>query len=173
MMASKLLFVAAALALASTGAGAHVVLEPSEAPAASYVKLLVRVTHGCDGSPTLRLSVRLPEGFASVRPQPKPGWELEIKRTTLAVPLDGGHGKEVDAVSEITWSGGRLADEHFDEFALTVRTPDRPGVTLSFPVVQDCEQGTLNWIEVPPPGKSSRDLRYPAPTLRLVPRAAR
>lgn len=172
-MIRKLSFVIAALAI-TTVAGAHVVIEPNEAPAASYVKLLLRVTHGCDGSPTRRLSVRLPEGLASVRPQPKPGWDLEIKRTPLAVPLDGGHGKKVtEAVSEITWSGGRLADEHFDEFALTVRTPDRGGATLSFPVVQGCEQGALNWIEVPPAGKSSRDLRYPAPTLRLVPRAAR
>lgn len=69
-MIRKLSFVIAALAI-TTVAGAHVVIEPNEAPAASYVKLLLRVTHGCDGSPTRRLSVRLPEGLASVRPQPK------------------------------------------------------------------------------------------------------
>ena len=152
-------------------APAHVTLEHREAPAHSYYKAQLRVGHGCKGSPTVRVRVRLPEGTVSIKPQPKPGWKVETTRVKLAHAVDDGHGGKItEAVGEIVWSGGRLLDEHFDEFAVMMRLPDRPGATLYFPVVQECEQGVHRWIEVPEPGKSARDYREPAPALRLTPR---
>lgn len=152
-------------------AAAHVTLEQRQAPADSYYKASLRVTHGCKGSPTVRVRVRLPDGVSGVRGQPKPGWKLEITRVKLAVPVDDGHGGKItESVGELSWSGATLPDEHFDEFALIMRLPDRPGTTLYFPVVQECAQGVHRWIEIPEAGKSSRDYKEPAPALQLMPK---
>lgn len=152
-------------------AAAHVTIDQREAPAYTFFKAQLRVGHGCKGSPTVRVRVRLPEGVVAVRTQPKPGWQVEAVRVKLTPPVDDGHGGMItETVGEVIWSGGRLLDEHFDEFAVVMRLPDRPGATLYFPVVQECEQGVHRWIEIPEPGKSARDYREPAPALRLTPR---
>jgi uncharacterized protein YcnI len=157
-----------ALACATPAASAHVTIDPAQAPAYSYVKATLRVSHGCKGSPTVRVRVRIPQGATSVRPQVKAPWQVEVTRGKQ--PVDDGHGGKItEAVTEVSWSGGRLSDEHFDEFAILMRVPDRPGTTLYFPVVQECEQGVLRWIEIPEAGKSPADYREPAPALRLTP----
>jgi len=163
--------VAVAILIAAPGAAAHVTLEQRQAPADSYYKAVLRAPHGCKGSPTVRMRVRLPEGVTSVKPQPKPGWKLEITRAKLAQPLDDGHGGKItETVGEVAWSGGALADEHFDEFMIMLKLPDRPGTTLYFPVVQECKQGVNRWIEIPAQDKSAHDLKEPAPALRLSPK---
>jgi periplasmic copper chaperone A len=152
-------------------AQAHVTLETTQATADSYYKATLRAPHGCKGSPTIRLRVRIPEGVTGVKPQPKPGWTLEITHVKLAKPLDDGHGGKItETVGEVSWSGGPLADEHFDEFQMMMKLPDRPGTTLHFPVVQECKQGVHRWIEIPAAGQSARDLKEPAPALRLMPK---
>ncbi len=151
-------------------ASAHIVLDKREAAAGSYYKALFRVGHGCGTSPTVRVTVQIPSGILSVRPQPKAGWTIDIRRKTLPEPVVGPHGKTVtEVVSEIVWHGGSLPNEHFDEFALQMKLPDAAddGV-LIFPVIQDCAQGTRAWVEVPKPGQSRRDLTSPAPTLTLT-----
>jgi uncharacterized protein YcnI len=156
--------------LAAAPAAAHVTLEQREAPANSYYKAQLRVTHGCKGSPTVRVRVRLPDGALSVKPQPKPGWKVETTKVKLAKPIEDGHGNKItEVVGEVAWWGGSLPDDHFDEFAVMMRLPNRPGTTVYFPVVQECEQGAHRWIEIPAPGKSARDYREPAPALRLTP----
>jgi uncharacterized protein YcnI len=164
-------FIALAAAAVVAPAAAHVTVDPREAPAHSYYRAFFRVGHGCKGSPTVKVRIRLPEGTVSVKPQPKPGWQVEATRVKLAQPFDDGHGGKItETVGEVVWSGGRLLDEQFDEFGVMMRLPDRPGATLYFPVVQECEQGVHRWIEIPEPGKSARDLREPAPALRLTPK---
>ena len=150
---------------------AHVTLENRQAPADSYYKAVINVQHGCKESPTVRIRVRIPEGVTSVKPQPKPGWKLASTRVKLARPIDAGHGRTItETVSEVSWSGGELVDEHFDEFRLTMKLPDRPGATLYFPVVQDCREGVHRWIEVPDKDRKADDLKEPAPALRLTPK---
>lgn len=156
--------------LATAPAAAHVTLEAQQAPADSYYKAVVRVPHGCAGSPTTRVRLRIPDGVRDVKPQPKPGWQLEIVTAKLAQPIDDGHGGKItEGVTEVVWSGGRLPDAHYDELVLRVRLPNRPGTVIYWPVVQDCEQGTSRWIEIPEAGKTSADYKQPAPSLRLTP----
>lgn len=164
-------FLIAFACLAAAPAFAHVTLEVRQAPADSYYKATLFAPHGCKGSPTVRFRVRIPEGVSGVKPQPKPGWKLEITRVKLNPPLEDGHGNKItETVSEVAWSGGSLADEHFDEFLMMTKLPNRPGTTLYFPVVQECVQGVHRWIEIPEAGKSAHDLKEPAPALRLTPR---
>jgi uncharacterized protein YcnI len=146
---------AAALA-AATPVFAHVTLEQAQARADSYYKAVLRVPHGCSGSPTVAVKVIVPEGVTGVKPQPKTGWNIDI----------GKEGK----FAVVSWSGGLLADEHYDEFALHMKLPDRPGATLHFEVEQRCVKGEHHWAEIPPAGTSAHDLKEPAPALRLAPK---
>jgi uncharacterized protein YcnI len=173
-MKSVLLAAAAAL-LAHGAAHAHVTVNPNEAPADSYFRTSFRVGHGCAGSPTVAVRVRIPDGVFSVRPQVKPGWTIEIKMRKLATPVDIGHGRQVtETVDEIAWRGGPLQDAHFDEFGLMMRLPARPDALLYFPVVQECEQGVHRWIEIPAPGQARESLKEPAPFVTLTaPKQAR
>lgn len=156
--------------LSTGGASAHAVLDVREAPAGSYFKGVIRIGHGCGTSPTVRVTVQIPAGILSVRPQPKAGWTIDIRKKTLPEPIVGPHGKTVtEVVSEVVWRGGSLPNEHFDEFALQMKLPDAAdGGVLHFPVIQDCEQGARAWVDVPKPGQSRRDLKSPAPTLTLT-----
>ena len=119
--------------LAATSAFAHATLDRTEAPADSFYKAVFGIGHGCDGQPTLRVRVRIPEGITSVKPQPKAGWELTIRREKVPQPLTGTHGVPVtEVVTEVMWSG-KLPDDNFDEFLIQVRLPNKAGQTLYFP----------------------------------------
>jgi periplasmic copper chaperone A len=158
--------------VAQAPAQAHVTFEMAQGPAGGPYKAVLRVSHGCDGSATTRIRVRIPEGVTDVKPQPKPGWQLATTVGKLDKPFDAGHGRTLtEGVTEVSWSGGRLADEHYDEFVMRVQLPDRPGAVVYFPVVQDCDKGVLRWIEIPAAGKKADDYKEPAPGVTLVPRS--
>lgn len=160
---------AAILCTVPGSAGAHVTLEAREAAAGSYHKVVLRVPHGCEGSPTTAIRVKIPDGVVGVKPQPKPGWELDTVIGKLDEPVDAGHGNIVnEGLQEVRWTGGRLLDEHFDEFAMQVRLPDAPDTLLYFATVQECEEGVHRWIEIPEAARSADDYDEPAPALRLI-----
>lgn len=161
--------IAAAVAVASCNAAlAHVTVQPADAPADSYAHLVFTVPHGCNGSATMALRIKLPDGILSAKPQMKPGWKVEIKSRKLDAPVQGPHGKSVtDVVDEVAWHGGPLPDNLYDTFGLIVRLPDKAGQSLYFPAVQECEQGVERWIEIPSAGQDADKLRAPAPAVRL------
>lgn len=94
--------------------------------AGSGSTIMFRPGHGCDGDATNAITVTIPDGIdpASAKAQPKPGWRLSRTGST------------------ITWSGGELPDDQFDEFGLRVTWPMLPsGVTsqrVYFKTVQTC-----------------------------------
>lgn len=155
-----------ATALAAPAA-AHVTLETGEAHAGGYYKAVFRVPHGCDGAATTRVSIRIPEGVISVKPQPKPGW-TETTRIAKYARAYENHGKTLtEGVVEVTWEGGPLADDRFDEFAFQAKLPDDPEIMkLFFPVAQSCTQGAIAWDQLPVPGAGH--LSRPAPGLMLL-----
>ena len=80
---SLLLAAALGVAGALTGATiafAHITLENQQAPVGASYKAVLRVPHGCDGSATVAIKVRIPDGFIEVKPMPKPGWKLDVVR---------------------------------------------------------------------------------------------
>src|SRR5262245_47245319 len=170
---SRIFPIAALLIVATQPAQAHATHDRSEATAERYCHTVLHVPHGCEGSPTLKVRVRIPEGVIGVKPQPKPGWELTIRQEKLEKPIVESHGRTItDVVAEVTWSG-KLPDENFDQFGIHMKLPDKPGETLYFPTVQECERGSHRWIEIPAAGKSRGDYKEPAPFLRLLPKAQR
>ena len=167
---SAALTIGAALMLLPGLVAAHTVAEPNEGIAGASLRTAFRVTHGCKGSPTLAVTIRMPEGVLSAKPMPKPGWKVEVKTRALDKPVASAHGFMIrEAVTEVSWSGGRLENAEFDEFALLLGLPDRAGETLYFPTVQTCEKGANNWIGIPVAGQAWHDLPEPAPFIKLSP----
>lgn len=102
---------------------------------------------------------------------PKPGWTIERRVEKLTKPFDS-HGKTVtEAVAAITWRGGLLTDDFFDEFAVQMQLPETPG-PIWFKVLQRCEKGENDWATVPASGTSTRGLKAPAVLLELIAPAA-
>lgn len=160
---------AGAATLAST-AQAHITLQTTAAPAASYYKAVFRVSHGCAGSPTTQVAVKIPAGFIAIKPQPKPGWQVATTTGAYANAYKLHGATVTEGVQTVTWSGGKLPDDEFDEFALMgYLTPElKADSDLYFPVVQTCQEGVTRWIEIPQAGESWGDLASPAPVLRLL-----
>lgn len=159
----------AAVAAAPTLAVAHATFETPKAVIGKSYKAVLRVPHGCDGAPTLRVRVTVPEGIHSVKPMPHAGWTLDTVRGPYA-GMYGNHGANVtEGVKEIVWSG-RLPDDQYDEFVFTGTIgPDfKPGTKLAVPVTQDCETSRVAWTEIAAPGADAHALKYPAPTITLV-----
>lgn len=145
---------AAAFAALPGLAAAHVAADPGRASAGAYQAVVFRVGHGCGEAATTALRIEIPTEMASARPQPKPGWTLEIERQ------DG-------KVTAVTWRG-ELPDDQFDEFAMLFKLPDQPA-TLYFPTVQSCGADESQWTEIPSAGERAS---HPAPALVVTPKAA-
>lgn len=166
------LLAAAAVLATAVPASAHITLEHQAAHAGSYYKANFKVGHGCGASPIRQIVVHIPAGVRGAKPMPKPGWNLAIERARLAQPYQD-HGRTVsEDVVRITWTARTEADhllnEHYDEFALQARLPDRAG-PMYWPVSQVCVEGRIDWSEVPQPGQSLRALKSPAALLDLMP----
>jgi uncharacterized protein YcnI len=158
-----------ALMLAAAPVAAHVTLETAEAPPESTYKAVLRVGHGCEGHPTTAIRVRIPEGVIAVKPMPKPGWTIEIKKSAYDRPYDYFGETLTEGVTEIGWSGGKLPDEYYDEFVFRGRLTDfEPGTVLTFPIVQECTEGVHRWIEIPAAGQDPDELAEPAPQLTIT-----
>lgn len=164
--------IAAGTTLAASSAKAHVTLENRQATPGSYYKAVFAVPHGCAGSATVKIRVQIPEGVIAVKPMPKAGWSVETVKGRYATSYDY-HGATIsEGVKEVVWSGGKLPDENYDEFVASTFLIGslKPNTTLYFPVVQECEQGTSRWIELPQEGKSAHDSKSPAPGVKLMPK---
>lgn len=163
----------ASFTVASGSAYAHITLERSEAPVGIPYKAAMRVPHGCDGTATTAIRVKIPDGVVAVKPMPKPGWTVSTLKGKYSKTYDYFHNAKLsEGVLEVSWSGGKLSDEHYDEFVFQgfLSGSLETGKTIYFPVVQECEKGAHRWIEIPAEGKSVGDYKEPAPGLKLLPR---
>ena len=138
----------AALTIASP-AVAHIDPDPTEAQAGSTLSVAFTVEHGCDGSPTIQLDMRLPEGVTEASPDPIDGWEGSI---------------DADVV---TFVGGPLPDDEEGTFSVTMTLPPTPDTTIYFPFVQRCEVGEIRWIAIPT-DDAGDEPEEPAPAMALT-----
>ncbi|MBN8980694.1 MAG: DUF1775 domain-containing protein [Rhizobiales bacterium] len=152
-----------------TSASAHIMLQQPEAMVGGSYRAVFTVPHGCGESATTKIEVQIPEGVVSVKPMPKPGWQIDLVKGKYDKSYKVYHGTVSDGVKDVTWSGS-LPNDYYDEFVLSVFLTDglAPGHMLYFPVVQSCANGENRWTEIPADGKLSADLKSPAPALRLV-----
>jgi len=152
----------------------HVVLEQPTAMAGENYRAVFRVSHGCEGLPTTGLAVQIPAGVQGVKPMPKPGWVLAVRKEKLAQPYTS-HGKTItEDVAEVVWTASSpeyaLPEAFYDEFVLRAGLPASAG-PLWFKVIQSCEAGDRTgenaWSQVPADGTSTKGLKSPAALLQV------
>jgi uncharacterized protein YcnI len=147
-------------ALLAPSAAAHVTLNPDAVPADSFSRFAVRVPTE-RGVPTVKVTVRIPEGLTFVSFQPKPGWTRTVQMVKLPKPITMEGETVTERVGTVTWSGGSIGPGEFDEFGLSAHVPNSPGRELVFPAVQTYAGGeVVRWIGAP-------DADEPAPRVRL------
>jgi uncharacterized protein YcnI len=155
----------AALALAGP-ASAHVSITASETAAGAFTVLTLSVPHGCDGSPTTEVAIKMPDGIAEVTPTRNALYDLETVTSKLDDPIVAEDGDAItEGVSQVVYTARTpLPDGQRDTFELSLQIPeDAAGKTLAFPTIQTCEEGSTAWTEVAADGRSEDDLEHPAP----------
>lgn len=153
-------------------AQAHITLQNQKAETGANYRAVLQVGHGCEGnSPTRQIIVDIPEGVMGARPMAKAGWKIEVDKAKLPQPYTI-HGVTIsDYVTQIRWTGGSLDDAVYDEFVVVAKLPDRTG-PLYWKISQVCDQGRLDWAEIPTAGKKLSDYRTPAAVMELLPKTS-
>ena len=150
---------------------AHVTLEDPLAAAGVPYRAVLRVGHGCAGTATTAITVRIPAGFNAAQPLMKAGWLVSTQRGKLAEPYELHGTRHTEGVQEITWTArspdAAVPDAFADEFVFRGTTPAKP-TTLWFKVLQTCEKGSHAWTEVPAAGQDAHQLNTPAARLDVL-----
>jgi periplasmic copper chaperone A len=167
-MIKRLAAAAAVTALAlPAAADAHVTVQPGSAPAGSFHRLDVRVPNERDDKGTVKVDLRLPNGFYFASYEKVPGWKVKVTRSKLDRPVDLGGFSVSSRVTRIVWTGDRkqgiIEPDQFQDFGLSVRVPDgTAGTVLRLKAYQTYAGGErVAWT-------GGEDAETPAPTLTLT-----
>ncbi|MBT2451163.1 YcnI family protein [Streptomyces sp. ISL-43] len=173
MKTSRVSFAAALAAgsvlVLSGTAFAHVGVQPGEATKGGYATINFKVPNERDAASTTQLEVNFPvdQPLSSVMPQDVPGWTVNVEKSKLDKPLTV-HGKQInEAVTKVTWSGGKIEPGKFQQFPLSVgKLPDSVD-KMVFKAIQTYDNGeVVRWIEEAKDGAA--EPQNPAPVLKLV-----
>ncbi|TYB49583.1 YcnI family protein [Actinomadura chibensis] len=161
---------ASVLGLASAASG-HVTANPKTAEKGSYTKVSFRVPNERDDASTTKLVVNLPADhpLSSVSVRPTPGWTAKVEKAKLPQPIKTEGGELTEAVSRITWSGGKIEPGQFQEFDVSLGPLPTDTDQLLFKTDQTYSNGeVVKWEENP--GEGANEPEHPAPALKLVPK---
>ncbi|PHQ50601.1 hypothetical protein BLA24_17520 [Streptomyces cinnamoneus] len=152
---------------------AHVSVQPGTAEKGGYSTISVKVPNEKDNASTVKVELNLDpkHPLASVMPQAVPGWDVKVEKTKLDKPLQM-HGKTIDeAVSKVTWSGGKIDPGQFQQFPLSVGQLPTDTDELVFKALQTySDDDVVRWIDPSTPGGAEPE--HPAPKLKLVDKGA-
>lgn len=101
----------------ASAASAHVVVSPSQIGVGQRSNFTISVPTE-ESTPTVAVRLVIPDGVKSVRPNVKPGWNIEIKKS--------GEGESAK-ITEVIWTGGRIPAEQRDEFTFSAQAPASEG----------------------------------------------
>jgi len=161
--------------LAAAGAAfAHVTVHPeSYAKGATDGVLTFRVPNEEDTASTTKVQVYLPTDHPvlGVLVTPEEGWTAQVTTTKLKTPVKTDDGTITEAVSEITWTGGRIRHGEYQDFNVAFgQLPDDVD-QLSFKTLQTYSDGNVvRWIEEAEQG--GEEPENPAPVLTLTAKTA-
>ena len=108
------------------------------------MKVTFTAEHGCNGSPTTKLAIKLPVGVTAKKPVGPKGFFGSV------------------AGNVITFDRGTLAPTVHGAFTAVLTFPKTKGL-LAFPAVQTCVKGSTSWIELPVAGGT--EPAHPAPQI--------
>lgn len=164
---------AAGLLAAAGVASAHVTVHPeSYAKGATDGVLTFRVPNEEDTAGTTKVQVFLPTDHPvlGVLVSPQDGWTAKVTNTKLKTPVKTDDGTITDAVSEITWTGGKIDPGHYEDFNVAFGQLPEDTDQLTFKTLQAYSDGkTVRWIEEASGGEEPEN---PAPVLKLAAKAA-
>ncbi|MFB7243138.1 hypothetical protein CW362_29505 [Streptomyces populi] len=161
--------------LAAAGAAfAHVTVHPeSYAKGATDGLLSFRVPNEEDTASTTKVQIFLPTDHPvlGVLVTPQAGWTARATTVKLKKPVKTDDGTITDAVSEITWTGGRIRHGEFQDFQVAFgQLPDDTD-QLTFKTLQTYSDGKVaRWIEQAQ--KGAEEPESPAPVLALTAKGA-
>ncbi|MFD4522456.1 YcnI family protein [Streptomyces sp. NPDC058470] len=164
-----------AAVLAAAGAAfAHVTVRPeSYAKGATDGVLTFRVPNEEDTASTTKVQVYLPTDHPvlGVLVTPQEGWTAQVTTTKLKTPVKTDDGSITEAVSEITWTGGRIRHGEYQDFNVAFgQLPDDVD-QLTFKTLQTYSDGkVVRWIEEAEQG--GEEPENPAPVLTLTAKTA-
>ncbi|MFF7948015.1 YcnI family protein [Streptomyces griseorubiginosus] len=161
---------AAALLTAAGVASAHVTVHPdSYAKGATDGVLSFRVPDESDTAGTTKVQLFLPTDhpLLGVLVSPHDGWTATVTDTKLRTPVKTDDGTITDAVSEITWTGGKIAPGHYEDFDVAFGQLPDDTADLTFKTLQTYSDGkVVRWIEEA--AKGDEEPENPAPVLKLT-----
>lgn len=139
---------AVGIALAVAGpASAHIHTDPAEVQAGTKATVGFIVEHGCSGSPTTKVEIQLPDGASDISGVDAGGFTSSVEGQV------------------VTFSGGPLPDAQEQAFTVAFTVPDTPG-DVPVKLIQTCQDGELDWIELQPAGAPEPE--HPAPILTIT-----
>jgi periplasmic copper chaperone A len=151
MMKHRMMFcaVASALMVVITGhaASAHVHSSPDKVVSGASATVSFVIGHGCAGSPTTKVAIKVPSTVTKVNGVAPKGWKATVNGAV------------------VTFSGSTLADKTKGLFGVSFVAPSKTGV-LEFPTVQTCVKGETSWIQPTP--ASGKEPDYPIPTVTVI-----
>ncbi|MEU8344579.1 Uncharacterized protein YcnI [Actinomadura meyerae] len=158
---------------AATAASAHVTANPKTAEQGSYAKVSFRVPNERDNAATTKVVVHLPADhpLSSVSVRPTPGWTVKAEKSKLAKPIKSHGGELTEAVTTITWTGGKIEAGQFEEFDVSMGPLPTDTDQMVFKADQTYSNGeVVKWEEAPVEGAAEPE--HPAPTLQLTPKGS-
>lgn len=152
-------------------ASAHVsFIDPKPLIEGKSFKATFAIPHGCEGTPTTKVTIQIPEGVIGIKPMLKPEWKITTESKPFAKTYQQ-YGKSItEGVSTVTWEG-ILPDQSYDEFTITGYFAEnaKNSNDIYFPVVQNCEVGEYLWTDTSGHqhhGHDSKELG--APSLKVM-----
>lgn len=164
---------ATSVVLCAGPAFAHVSVDPEEAEQGGYSVVNFKVPNERDDAATTKVEVNLPADhpLASVMPQPVPGWDVKVTKSKLDKPIEMHGEKITEAVTKITWTGGKIGTGEFQQFPVSMGQLPEDADQLVFKALQTYDdKEVVRWIEEPKEGQPEPE--SPAPVLKLTPAAA-
>ncbi len=139
--------VVAAVLVGGGAAVAHIEPNPGEVQAGAPATVEFLVEHGCDDADTTGMLFEIPANVTDLQPVAKEGWTTTVEANTVA------------------FTDGVLDHDTEDTFALAFTAPSTAG-TIDFPLVQQCGDTELRWIEIAQAGAIEPE--HPAPRVLVV-----
>ncbi|MFF3437513.1 YcnI family protein [Streptosporangium sp. NPDC002721] len=152
---------------------AHVTINPGTAVQGGFTKVAFRVPNERDDASTTKLEVAFPTDhpLAFVSVKPVPGWDVKVVEGKLPKPVTTEYGELTEAVTKVTWSGGKIEPGQFQEFEVSMGALPTDTDQLVFPATQTYSGGeVVKWADEPKADGSEPE--RPAPTLKLTPAPA-
>jgi uncharacterized protein YcnI len=165
-VAASLVLGLALLGASERTARAHITVVSGNAFSNTTQEITFGVAHGCSGNDTYRVTIDIPAGVTSVRPETSDFGLATVQKDTAG------------NVTSVTWqkpdAAALDADTNYYKLTMRLKTADAPFSVVYFAAHQVCRAAngalsTTEWVGTPSTPATDGGAPEPAPALTLVP----